>query len=192
MSEDDDRPAGLHIVPTPGARRDRTKSGRRISTAAQDAIRKRPGPAPTPPWVRDRIVRLLTVEHKSRNAVAREVGVSASTVGKIAREVGHTFGTKQDTAQYRAVSWSAAKARAELADSLLKSAADENARRDELGRDDAKLRADLSRSIGTLVRALADLASVEERLAVAERERRGGSDLDEYLRHMAGETEETG
>ena len=152
---------------------------------------------PTPPGNRKprldqetlaRLDLLLADRSLSRNEIARQAGLSPDTVSRRAGVVGRKFTAAMDTAVATEVKMQDGRARRRaLAERLLADATAEADVRDELDRRearDAQARSALSRSIGTLVKAVADLDAIEVRYRELERETRQGSDIDEWLTSM--------
>lgn len=158
------------------------------------------GGKPLSPERRAAVERLLPDLTLSRNEIVRRTGVSAPVVTRIARELGRDFagrpgngGTvppggdrgpanKLDPVRKATIR----EKRQELAEKLIDDALEERQLRAKLGMD-IRARADLTKSLQGLVKAVADLAAVETAERAAESDARAGSDVDEFLRYMAGE-----
>jgi hypothetical protein len=125
-----------------------------------------------------------------RNEIARRTGVSVDTVSRRAAMLGRSFSGSAAVAVAHEVKVQDGRSkRRQLAERLLDDAITEAGIRDQLDRNevrDAQARANLSRSLGTLVKAVADLDSIEVRYRELEAGRRAVSDMDEWLEHMTG------
>jgi hypothetical protein len=137
--------------------------------------------------------RLLGDPHLSRNEIVRRSGVSRDAVTRRAATIGRVFGASIELTAARAAGDRKAtdgrSKRRELAERLLADALGEASLRDQLDRRevrDAAARAALSRSLGTLVKAVADLDGIELRWRELDRDKRQSSELDEWLEHMTG------
>lgn len=133
--------------------------------------------------------RLLTDVTLGRNEIARRSGVSVDTVSRRAAAVGRSFDASALKAANDVKAQDGRAKRRELAERLLSDALEEAALRSQLdvqGVRDAQARANLSRSLGTLVKAVADLDSIEVRYREMEASKRASSELDEWLAHMSG------
>jgi hypothetical protein len=134
--------------------------------------------------------RLLADLSLGRNEIARRCGVSVDTVTRRAGLVGRSFGVSAGVAVAHEVKVQDGRTkRRKLAERLLDDAVTEAGIRDQLDRTDARdaqARANLSRSLGTLVKAVADLDAIEIRYRELEASKRASSDMDEWLEHMTG------
>ena len=162
--------------PPKGQRKPKSAGGRRLLDPAK----------------REQIALLCLDPTLGRNEIVRRTGVSVPTVRKIAEEVGRDFGsphtagvTPPPTAAQVQRKRTVRERRLLLAELLVEDAITERGLRTSLAaiRD----RADLTRSIGGLVKALADLAAIEAMERAQEADRKAASDLDDWLVHMAGE-----
>jgi DNA-binding transcriptional ArsR family regulator len=163
-------------------------SGHEVVTGGRASLTQGTGiGSALPAATRELIERLLREGGRSRNAVAREAGVSGTTVSGVARRMGVTFERVEQTAAGTQAARADARAqRRLLAEGLIADAIAERELRERIV-DSPRDRADLSRSLGSLVKAVADLDSLEIQRQRLEAAAKDGSDVDTWLDRIRGQ-----
>lgn len=172
----------LKPVPPPSERAKRTTGPHQSATPARGGI----GPVLDPE--KEKLLHTLLADLSlTRNEIAKRVGVGGSTVTRHAEKVGRTFDRTVTQIAVQQRSYDARARRVELAHLLVEDAHRERSLlADNVGIRTSVDRAQQSRTVGTLVRAVIDLDRLEIDRARLEADARSGSDLDDYLQHLAG------
>lgn len=177
----------LKAVPPPAKRSERTGGPNQSASRQTRGQRPEKAPAKIDPATEKLLHALLTDLSLSRNEIAKRAGVGVATVTRHALAVGRSFDRAPVAAAVQQRAYDARARRVELAHLLVEDAHRE--RRllaDDVGVRTPVDRAQQSRTVGTLVRAVIDLDRLEIDRARLEADARSGSDLDDYLSHLAG------
>lgn len=181
----------LKPVPEPSERAKRTSG----PDQSVHAAKRRRSPSeqtakPTPkidPETEKLLHTLLADLSLSRNEIAKRAGVGVATVTRHALAIGRSFDRAPTAAAVANRAYDARARRVELAHLLVEDAHRERSLlADNVGIRTSVDRAQQSRTVGTLVRAVIDLDRLEIDRARLEADARSGSDLDDYLQHLAG------